>query len=322
MRKSINNKSVNSDFLELLVKDIFFSKNSPNITLFNINPFFSYFEKKLKENLKKIKDQRCLGYIKILIDSYTKEKTFLKVHREQGNLKARLIQNYNLNDELIIINTAGGLTSGDVNVNLIKISDNIKINITTQSMEKIYKCNNFSANCYTNIIVGAHSYVSWLPLETIFFDGGNLRRRINIDLGNKSTFLGVETIIFGRQAMGEIIKKGNLDDAWQIFQNGKLLYSDFNRINGNIHRLLSNTLIMRGHNIFCNIVFVGKKIKIYKKKISNYLANSRYFAGVSLVNGVLLLKVLVKDISEIRVFLDNLISMFDENFNLPKLWNS
>ena len=35
-------------------------------------------------------------------------------------------------------------------------------------MEKIYKCKNFSANCYTNIIVGANSYVSWLPLETIF----------------------------------------------------------------------------------------------------------------------------------------------------------
>ena len=49
-------------------------------------------------------------------------------------------------------------------------------------MEKIYRCKNFSANIYTNIIVGSNSYVSWLPLETIFFNGGNLRRRINIDL--------------------------------------------------------------------------------------------------------------------------------------------
>ena len=38
--------------------------------------------------------------------------------------------------------------------------------------------------------------------------------------------------------MGEVVKKGNLDDAWQIFQNNKLLYSDFNRINGNIDRCL------------------------------------------------------------------------------------
>ena len=151
--------------------------------------------KKNLKNLKKIKDQRCLGYIKILVCCYTKEKTFLKAHREQGNLKARLIKNYDNNDELVIINTAGGLTSGDVNINLIKVSDNTKINITTQSMEKVYKCNNISANIYTNITVGSNSYVSWLPLETIFFNGGKLRRRINIDLDKNANFLGIETII-------------------------------------------------------------------------------------------------------------------------------
>ena len=59
-----------------------------------------------------------------------------------------------INDELVIINTAGGLTSGDVNINSIKVADNTKINITTQSMEKVYKCNNISANIYTNITVG------------------------------------------------------------------------------------------------------------------------------------------------------------------------
>ena len=322
MEKDITYKSKNSDFLELMINDIFFSKNSLNKRSIKINPFYSYFEKKLKENLKKIKDQRCLGYIKVNVSGYNKQEIFLKVHREQGNLKARLINNYNLNDELIIINTAGGLTSGDVNINLIKVSDNIKINITTQSMEKVYRCNNFSANSYTNIMVGTNSYVSWLPLETIFFNGGNLRRRINVDLASKSNFLGVETIIFGRKAMGELVKKGNFDDAWQVFQNGKLLYSDFNRINGNISRKLSNTLVMKGNNIFCNVVFVGNKIKTYKRKILKLISSSKYFAGVSTVNGVLLLKVLVKDISEIRVFLESLVIIFGKNFNLPKLWNS
>ena len=122
--------------------------------------------------------------------------------------------------------------------------------------------------------------------------------------------------------MGEVVKKGNLDDAWQIFQNNKLLYSDFNRINGNIDKILSNSLIMDGNNIFCNIVFVGKKIKIYKSKILKYISSTKYFAGVSIVNGILLLKVLVKDITEIRVFIENLINIFDKNFNLPRLWNS
>ena len=71
--------------------------------------------------------------------------------------------------------------------------------------------------------------------------------------------------------------------------------------NGNIDNKLTNSLIMDGNNIFCNMVFVGKKIKIYKRKILNYISSTKYFAGVSIVNGILLLKVLVKDITEIRV---------------------
>ena len=226
-----------------------------------------------------------------------------------------------MNDELIIINTAGGLTSGDLNLNSIQVDCNTSLNIHT-SMEKIYNCKNFSANSYTNIIVGSNSYVSWIPLETIFFNGANLRRRINIDLESKSNFLGIETIIFGREAMGEKVEKGILDDAWQIYKNGKLLYSDFNRISGNINKKLSNALIMKGNNIFCNIIFIGKKIKTYEKKILRYIADSEFFSGVSIVNGVLLLKILVKNINEIRNFLDKLISILDENYNLPKLWNS
>ena len=45
MEKDITYKSKNSDFLELMINDIFFSKNSLNERSTKINPFFSYFEK-------------------------------------------------------------------------------------------------------------------------------------------------------------------------------------------------------------------------------------------------------------------------------------
>ena len=313
--------SLNTKFLNLLVNDIFFSKNILKKYKFNTNPFFSCFEKKLKYNLTEIKDQRCLGYIRASIDKYDGDANYIKELREQGNLKARLIKNYDLKDELIIINTAGGLTSGDLNINSIKISENVNLSITSQSMEKIYFCKNLPALSYTNLSIGANSFVSWMPLETIFFNGGNLRRRVNIDLTKGSNFLGVDSIIFGRKAMGETVKKGSLDDAWQIHQNDKLLYSDFNRIKGNINKKLSNNIIMKGNNILCNIVYFGKKIKFYKRKILNYTMSTNYIVGVSIVNGILLMKILAKDVKEIRFFLYNLLKIFDNKFNLPKIWN-
>ena len=314
-------KSSNSKFFKLMVNILFFSEKQIKKNVLSINPFYSDNEIFLKEELKKLKDQRCMGYINALVEKGDAPHNFLKKHREQGNLKVRLVKNYNKNDELIIINTAGGLTSGDVNFNSIKVGRNIVLNITTQSMEKVYKCKNLLAYAYTNIDVGSGSYLSWLPLETIFFNEGKLRRRTNIDLKKDSNFLGVETIIFGRKAMGEIISKGELDDGWQIYKSGKLLYSDFNRINGNINKKIANSLIMKENNIFCNIVYTGKKIKTYLKKILIFIDKSKCFAGASIVNQVLLIKVLSKDINDVRCFVENLVDILDENFNLPKIWS-
>lgn len=78
---------------------------------------------------------------------------------------------------------------------------------------------------------------------------------------------------------------------------------------------------MKGNNILCNIVYFGKKIKFYKRKILNYTMSTNYIVGVSIVNGILLMKILAKDIKEIRFFLYNLLKIFDNKFNLPKIWN-
>ena len=208
-----------------------------------------------------------------------------------------------------------------MNLNSIQVDCDTSLNITTQSMEKVYNCKNLLANAYTNIIVGNNSYVSWMPLETIFFNGGKLRRRLNIDLKPSSNFFGVETLIFGRKAMGEIVKTGELDDALQIYKNNKLLYSDFNKIKGNIDKKIFKSLVLKGNNIFCNVVYTGKKIRMYEKLISRYENKSKYFFGVSVVNGVLLIKILAKNILDIRDFLSDLVKIFGKNFNLPKIWS-
>ena len=160
-----------------------------------------------------------------------------------------------------------------------------------------------------------------MPLETIFFNGGKLRRRLNIDLKTSSNFFAVETLIFGRKAMGEIVESGELDDALQIYKNNKLLYSDFNKIKGNIDKKILKSLVSKGNNIFCNIVYTGKKIRIYEKQILKYANKSKYFFGTSIVNGVLLLKILAKNINDIRDFLSDLVKILGKNFNLPRIWS-
>ena len=100
-----------------------------------MRPFFSENDLNLKDKLKLLKDQRCLGYIKLFIEKNKQGCIEIKKHREQGNLKARLIKTYTQNDELKI-DTAGGLTSGDLNFNSIKISNDVSIIITTNQWKK------------------------------------------------------------------------------------------------------------------------------------------------------------------------------------------
>ena len=126
-------KSKNSKFFDSFINTLF-SSNSLIEHKNVIEPFYSKYEIKLKENIKLLKDQRCLGYVNLKIGKSNDGMVQILNHREQGNLKARLIHNYDLNDELIIINTAGGLTSGDLNLSSIQVDCNTSLNITTQSM--------------------------------------------------------------------------------------------------------------------------------------------------------------------------------------------
>ena len=57
-------KSKNSKFFDLFINDLF-SSNSFIDYKNEIEPFYSQYEMKLKENIKLLKDPRCLGYVNL-----------------------------------------------------------------------------------------------------------------------------------------------------------------------------------------------------------------------------------------------------------------
>ena len=65
--------------------------------------------------------------------------------------------------------------------------------------------------------------LEWLPQETILFDRCALDRRLEIDLAADARFLGVETLVFGRTAMGERVREGYLRDLIRVRQGGQPL---------------------------------------------------------------------------------------------------
>ena len=49
-----------------------------------------------------------------------------------------------------------------------------------------------------------------------------------------------------------------------------------------IDKKILKSLVLKGNNVFCNVVYTGKKIRIYEKQILKYADKSKYFFGTSL----------------------------------------
>jgi urease accessory protein len=86
----------------------------------------------------------------------------------------------------------------------------------------------------------------WLPQETILFDRARLARTVAIALAPTAKLLFVETIVFGRSAMGETVHEGHLTDRWRIRRAGRLIFADNFRLDGPIANRLKETAIAGG----------------------------------------------------------------------------
>ena len=94
--------------------------------------------------------------------------------------------------------------------------------------------------------------------ETILFGQSAVDRRLEVDLAADARFLGVETIVFGRTAMGELVRQGWLRDLIRVRRGGDLLLHDAIRIDGEIDATLQHAAVAAGAKVVATIVYVAR----------------------------------------------------------------
>ena len=149
----------------------------------------------------------------------------LKKLYQQGSLKALMPDFHENLKQLMLINTAGGITSGDEYNYDIEI-DKSNLCISTQAAEKIYSGFGNPANLEINLNLINNSSLFWLPKELILFNNCNLKRKLNFNLSKDSNLLLCESIIFGRTSMKEVFEKGYFSDFWNINIDKKLIHTE------------------------------------------------------------------------------------------------
>lgn len=245
---------------------------------------------------------------------------------QTGAAKIRLPKSYSDFNEAVLINTSGGITGGDQLTWDIGLDDNTKAIVTTQASEKIYEASSGVAHVTTNIKVGANACLNWLPQEAILFEGSSLSRTLNVDLSENAQFLAIESVMLGREAMGEDVQRCFFKDKWRIRRDGKLIFADDIQMDGDMPALEANQTFLSGHKCFATLLYTGPQDQDQLDQMKDRLLDDmnrampeKHCWGLSAFGGKLIIRILAKNSYEMRKNMIPLLTKISGN-DLPKVW--
>ena len=264
--------------------------------------------------------QKILEKSKGRLDINIKDGNLKKLY-QQGSLKALMPDFHENLKQLMLINTAGGITSGDEYNYDIEI-DKSNLCISTQAAEKIYSGFDNPANLEINLNLLNNSSLFWLPKELILFNNCNLKRKLNFNLSKDSNLLLCESIIFGRTSMKEVFEKGYFSDFWNIIINNKLIHTE--AINTNLFekKYLNSFSTLNNNSAVATIIIVGNKFLNNVNNLSETLTNNENTtSNYSQWDNKLIVRLLSKDSYNLKFAIDKILTYFFEGSKIPKIWN-
>jgi len=194
---------------------------------------------------KAVNLQRVKGIGKVRF-SAAGGRTRLSDLYQSGSAKVRLPKVYDTPATAVLINTAGGLTGGDVLDYEVGADAGVHVIVTSQTAERAYRSPGGSARVTGQFRVGAGATLEWLPQETILFDASSLRRTLQADLHGDARLMMVESFVLGRKAMGEKVRSVFYRDSWRIRRDGRLVFADDIRLDGDPALALSGPATASG----------------------------------------------------------------------------
>ncbi|ETX15253.1 urease accessory protein ureD [Roseivivax halodurans JCM 10272] len=160
--------------------------------------------------------------------------------------------------QAVWLNTAGGITGGDDFSLSVEVAPEAKVALTTQAAERIYRAvPGAPGRVRTRLSAGQGAMLHWLPQETILFDRGSLDRTLSVDLAGCASFLGIETLIFGRAAMGERVRDLHLRDRIDLRVDGTLVYADRLALDGDAETTLGRPHVADGAGAVATLILAA-----------------------------------------------------------------
>lgn len=263
--------------------------------------------------------QRARGRARIAVRAEDGVTRLAELYQD-GCAKLRLPKVYGPSSvEAVLLNTAGGLTGGDVYATEALAGPGAFLTLTTQACERVYRASSGTARVETRLSADAGANLHWLPQETILFDGGRLNRSLDVDLTGDAAFLAVEALVLGRVASGETVTGGAFTDSWRIRRDGRLIFADAARIAGDIDAVAAGPATLAGMKAVATVVLAAPGAE-EKLAAARTVLDPLPTAGASAMPGLLICRLIAADDRALRAVLVPLLNLLAGRA-LPRVWH-
>ncbi len=266
--------------------------------------------------------QRAAGELRVVFRRRD-DLTVLDDLRQVGCLKARFPR---VEPEewttAVMLNTSGGVAGGDRLAGVFELREGARATITAQAAERFYRAlpGSDAAFVRNRLTLAAGGCLEWLPQETILFDRCALDRRLDVELADDAWFLGVESLVFGRAAMGERVAQAWLYDGIRVRRGGRWLLHDAVRMAGEIDAALQRAPIADGARAMATLVHIAPDAEAALDGVRAALTDTAGEAGASAWNGMLLARILAPDAAALRRAVVAALPVLRAPRPLPRVW--
>jgi urease accessory protein len=215
---------------------------------------------------------------------------------QSGSAKAILPRTHGAPPEVVFLNTSGGLTGGDRLDLSLTLAPGLRATGTTQTAERAYDAGaGQPARVDVALTVGAGGFVDWLPQETILFENAALERTVTVDLGSGAGCLFLESVVLGRRAMGEELRRLRFLDRRLVRRAGRPVWSEPLALDGARLARADGTAMLGGARAFATLALIADGAADRLSALRAVLDEPGVEAGASAFDGKCICRMLAAD---------------------------
>ena len=263
-----------------------------------------------------VKLQRAKGQLSFRVSQKRVSRMF-----QSGSAKLLLPKTYSDMMEAVILNTSGGITDGDL-INIDVEAEDCALVMTTQTAERVYRSfGTTPAKAHINLSVSNTADLHWLPQETIVFNHSKFERSLTINLSYCSNCLVAETIVLGRQAMGESVYDCHLIDNWRVFRDGNLFHAESLRLSDQVSKIIAAPAGGNGARLLSTILYIGDHLEQIADRVSDVIKHSLSNCAMSCWNDRLIIRLVSAHSASARKDIEKLLLAIRKQ-PMPRVWQT